>query len=211
MRNMLNDNDLQSTFVGHPQAAAAPAKVQKNVISHNSPNSPKKPITTQPDKTPLPAAAVSGRKNTVGSCQQTKFCYTPQVPLNKDSMPRLIPPPGRIVCALGFSLLLALFPGCEKKSAPPPPAPPEVQFITLAATNMPVFEEWIGTLDGYVNAQIRAQVTGYLLKQCYTEGGKVKKGDLLFQIDPRPFQAALDQAGPNWLRTRPRWARPNWT
>jgi membrane fusion protein (multidrug efflux system) len=82
--------------------------------------------------------------------------------------------------------------GCKKKSAPPPP--PEVQVITLAPTNVPIFEEWIGTLDGFVNAQIHAQVTGYLLTQNYAEGGEVKKGDLLFQIDPRPFQAALDQA-----------------
>jgi len=83
--------------------------------------------------------------------------------------------------------------GCEKKTPPPPP-PPTVQVITLATTNLPVFEEWIGTLDGFVNAQIHAQVTGYLLKQNYTEGSLVKKGDLLFQIDPRPFQALLDQA-----------------
>jgi membrane fusion protein (multidrug efflux system) len=82
--------------------------------------------------------------------------------------------------------------GCKKKSAPPPP--PEVQAITLAPTNVPIFEEWIGTLDGFVNAQIHAQVTGYLLTQNYAEGSEVKKGDLLFQIDPRPFQAELDQA-----------------
>ena len=66
--------------------------------------------------------------------------------------------------------------------------------LTLTPTNQPVFEEWIGTLDGSVNAQIRAQVSGYLLRQNYAEGGRVKKGDELFQIDPRPFQAALDQA-----------------
>jgi RND family efflux transporter MFP subunit len=82
--------------------------------------------------------------------------------------------------------------GCKKKITPPPP--PEVQVITITATNVPIFEEWIGTLDGYVNAQIRAQVTGYLLTQNYAEGSEVKKGDLLFQIDPRPFQAMLDQA-----------------
>jgi membrane fusion protein (multidrug efflux system) len=82
--------------------------------------------------------------------------------------------------------------GCKKKPAPPPP--PEVQVITLAPTNVPIFEEWIGTLDGYVNAQIHAQVTGYLLTQNYAEGRDIKKGDLLFQIDPRPFQAELDQA-----------------
>jgi membrane fusion protein, multidrug efflux system len=89
-------------------------------------------------------------------------------------------------------LAIYLITGCKKKSAPPPP--PEVQVITLAPTNIPVFEEWIGTLDGYVNAQIRAQVTGYLLVQNYAEGGEVNKGDLLFEIDPRPFQAVLDQA-----------------
>ena len=59
---------------------------------------------------------------------------------------------------------------------------------------MPIYHEWIGTLDGLVNAQIRAQVTGYLMKQNYREGDPIKKGDQLFEIDPRPFQAALDQA-----------------
>jgi membrane fusion protein (multidrug efflux system) len=82
--------------------------------------------------------------------------------------------------------------GCKKKAPPPPP--PEVLFIPVTTTNLSVFQDWIGTLDGYVNAQIRAQVTGYLQKQDYAEGSLVKKGDLLFEIDPRPFQAALDQA-----------------
>ena len=91
-------------------------------------------------------------------------------------------------------VLPALFAaGCKKKPVMPPP-PPEAQVITLAPTNVPIFEEWIGTLDGFVNAQIHAQVTGYLLTQNYAEGSAVKKGDLLFQIDPRPFQAALGQA-----------------
>ena len=97
-----------------------------------------------------------------------------------------------LIGALCFSMLLLPAAGCKKKSPPPPP--PEVQVITLAPTNVPVFEEWIGTLDGFVNAQIHAQVTGYLLTQNYAEGSVVKKGDLLFQIDPRPFQAMLDQA-----------------
>jgi len=90
-------------------------------------------------------------------------------------------------------LVLAIFAnGCKKHSVIPPP--PEVQVITLAPTNVPIFEEWIGTLDGFVNAQIHAQVTGYLLTQNYAEGSEVKQGDLLFQIDPRPFQATLNQA-----------------
>ena len=59
---------------------------------------------------------------------------------------------------------------------------------------MPIYHEWIGVLDGLVNAQIRAQVTGYLITQDYREGDPIKKGDLLFQIDPRPFKAVLDQA-----------------
>ena len=93
----------------------------------------------------------------------------------------------------GAGALMLLAAGCAKEPVAPP-APPEVQFITVAPTNVPVFEEWIGTLDGYVNADIHAQVTGYLLTQNYAEGSEVKQGDLLFQIDPRPFQAALDQA-----------------
>jgi membrane fusion protein (multidrug efflux system) len=103
-----------------------------------------------------------------------------------------LPPNLCFICVFGFAILIFFVDGCKKKSAPPPP--PEVQVITLAPTNVPIFEEWIGTLDGFVNAQIHAQVTGYLLKQNYTEGGEVRQGDLLFQIDPRPFQANLDQA-----------------
>jgi membrane fusion protein, multidrug efflux system len=91
--------------------------------------------------------------------------------------------------ALGTGLL---FSGCEKK--PPPPLPVQVQVVTVTPQDVPIYEQWIGTLDGYPNAQIRAQVSGYLIKQDYQEGGAVKQGQLLFEIDPRPFQAALDQA-----------------
>jgi membrane fusion protein (multidrug efflux system) len=66
--------------------------------------------------------------------------------------------------------------------------------LTVSPREVPIYQQWIGTLDGYPNAQIRAQVTGYLLKQDYVEGSNVKQGDLLFEIDARPFQAALDQA-----------------
>jgi membrane fusion protein (multidrug efflux system) len=82
--------------------------------------------------------------------------------------------------------------GC-KVDAPAPPIP-EVQVVTVGPADVPIFEEWIGTLDGFVNAQIHAQVTGYLLAQNYLEGKSVKKGDPLFQIDPRPFEAILHQA-----------------
>jgi membrane fusion protein (multidrug efflux system) len=71
---------------------------------------------------------------------------------------------------------------------------PDVEVLQVQQEDVPVIHEWIGTLDGLVNADVRAQVTGYLLKQGYQEGSFVKQGQLLFQIDPRPFQAALDQA-----------------
>ena len=65
---------------------------------------------------------------------------------------------------------------------------------TAQQRDVPIYKEWIGTLDGLVNADIKAQVSGYLIQQAYKEGSFVKKGQLLFQIDPRPFQATLDQA-----------------
>ena len=73
-------------------------------------------------------------------------------------------------------------------------APLDVEVVHVQQEDVPIYGEWIGTLDGLVNADVRAQVTGYLLKQGYQEGAFVKQGQLLFQIDPRPFQAALDQA-----------------
>jgi RND family efflux transporter MFP subunit len=73
-------------------------------------------------------------------------------------------------------------------------APPDVQIVQVEQKDVQIYGEWIGTLDGLVNADVRAQVTGYLLRQDYQEGAMVKKGQLLFEIDPRPFKAALDQA-----------------
>jgi len=92
------------------------------------------------------------------------------------------------------SLVLPMAGGC---SAPPPQAqtpPPAVKVVPVGQLDVPVISEWIGTLDGMVNAEIKAQVTGYLLTQRYTEGSLVKKGQLLFELDRRPFQAVLDQA-----------------
>jgi membrane fusion protein (multidrug efflux system) len=83
--------------------------------------------------------------------------------------------------------------GCKPK-APPAPPPPLVETAPVTQADVPIYHEWIGSLDGLVNAQIRAQVVGYLVKQDYREGDPIKKGDMLFEIDPRPFQAALDQA-----------------
>jgi RND family efflux transporter MFP subunit len=71
---------------------------------------------------------------------------------------------------------------------------PDVEVVQVEQKDVPIVSEWIGTLDGMTNADVRAQVTGYILRQDYQEGAFVKKGQLLFEIDPRPFQAAVDQA-----------------
>jgi RND family efflux transporter MFP subunit len=75
-----------------------------------------------------------------------------------------------------------------------PGSSPDVEVVQVEQKDVPIFGEWIGTLDGFTNADVRAQVTGYIMRQGYQEGAFVKKGQLLFEIDPRPFQAVLDQA-----------------
>ena len=92
---------------------------------------------------------------------------------------------------LAISLTTA---ACNTKTVASQPAPPDVEVATVEQRDVPIYSEWIGTLDGMVNAAIRAQVTGYLLSQNYAEGSFVRKGQLLFQIDTRPFDATLDQA-----------------
>jgi membrane fusion protein (multidrug efflux system) len=92
----------------------------------------------------------------------------------------------------GAALLLGSG-GCAK-SVSQPAAPVNVEVATVEQQDVPVVREWVGTLDGFVDAQIRAQVSGLLTKQVYREGSAVRKGDLLFEIDPRPFAAALAQA-----------------
>jgi membrane fusion protein (multidrug efflux system) len=96
-----------------------------------------------------------------------------------------------IASALSVAALLA---GCSGRGAAPLMAPPEVKVVAIAQRDVPIVSEWVATLDGYVNAQIQPQVTGYIVKQTYREGSPVHKGDILFEIDPRPFQAVLDQA-----------------
>jgi len=91
-------------------------------------------------------------------------------------------------------LLLAPLFGCEKDKVNAEAPPPEVEVAPVMQEDVPLFTECISTLDGYVNAQIQPQVTGYLLKQDYREGTTVHKGDVLFEIDRRPFEAALAQA-----------------
>ena len=95
--------------------------------------------------------------------------------------------------ALTIALLATAACTTRTSAASPPPAP-EVRVATVEQRDVPTYHEWIGTLDGMVNAAIRAEVTGYLLSQSYAEGSFVRKGQSLFEIDARPFQAALDQA-----------------
>jgi len=92
-------------------------------------------------------------------------------------------------------LTVALSAGCSKNTqAAKASEQPTVEVVQVEQKDVPIYSEWIGTLDGFVNADIKAQVPGYLQKQDYTEGSFVKKGQLLFEIDPRPFQASVDQA-----------------
>lgn len=84
--------------------------------------------------------------------------------------------------------------GCKDKTHKPAPPPPTVEVATVAQSDVPIYHDWIGVLDGLVNARIRAQVSGYLQSQNYKEGDPIKKGDLLFEIDARPFKAVLAQA-----------------
>jgi RND family efflux transporter MFP subunit len=91
------------------------------------------------------------------------------------------------------SLLAAVALACSTSKAAPPPPPATVAVVDVVQQDVPLRTEWVTTLDGYVNARIRPQVTGYLVEQSYVEGSYVKKDDVLFEIDPRPFHAALDQ------------------
>jgi RND family efflux transporter MFP subunit len=96
---------------------------------------------------------------------------------------------------VAFAAILAAASGvaCKKKEAPPPP-PPAVEVAPVIQKDVPIYQEWIGTMDGYVNAEIRPKIEGYLLKQDYKEGSLVHAGEVLFEVDPRDFQAAYDEA-----------------
>ena len=93
-----------------------------------------------------------------------------------------------------FALVLPLAAGCAKKEQTAAPAPPSVDVVAVEQRDVPIYSEWVGALDGLVNATIRAQARGTLVKQNYREGDPVRKGQILFEIDPREYQAALEQA-----------------
>src|SRR5580693_9843946 len=100
---------------------------------------------------------------------------------------------GGVVCLIVSAVIVgALRP--KRASGAGTAAPPIVMVAQVEQKDVDLYSEWIGTLAGEVNANVQAQVTGYLLRRDYQEGSSVRKGQLLFEIDPRPFQATLDQA-----------------
>src|ERR1700688_2177372 len=99
--------------------------------------------------------------------------------------------------------------GCGRTQAASPPPPPEVRVAAVIEQDVPVYSEWVATLDGYVNAQIRPQVSGYIIKQNYKEGSLVRKGEVLFEIDPRPLQVALDRANGDLAQAQAQLGKSN--
>ena len=113
---------------------------------------------------------------------------------------------GAAICALMIVVLFIAF-GRSKNKKTALAAPLDVEVAEVEQKDVPIASEWIGTLDGMVNAEIRAQVSGYLLTKNYTEGLFVRKGQSLFEIDPRPFQAALDQTKGDLARAKAQLAQ----
>ncbi|PYL74587.1 MAG: efflux transporter periplasmic adaptor subunit, partial [Verrucomicrobia bacterium] len=111
-----------------------------------------------------------------------------QLPFSNSALMKPVIRVASLLIAVSFST------GCSRKAAQTAPPPPEVLVTTVQPQDVPRVLERVATLDGFINANINAQVQGYIVSRDYQEGSVVKKGDLLFQIDPRPFEAALAQA-----------------
>jgi membrane fusion protein (multidrug efflux system) len=109
---------------------------------------------------------------------------------------------GRAIYVGASLLALLLFNACEKKEEKPQAGPPEVLVAEVAQQNLPIFQEWVAQLAGSVNADITPKVEGYLLKQDYQNGFLVTKGQLLFELDPRQYQAGVDHAEATLARTQ---------
>ena len=99
-----------------------------------------------------------------------------------------------LVTIIGCTFLLLAGIGCDGKGKAPPPSPPEVEVTGVVQRDVPIYQEWVAQLNGQVNAEITPKVQGYLLKKDYSEGFFVHQSQLLYEIDPRPFVASLDQA-----------------
>jgi RND family efflux transporter MFP subunit len=108
----------------------------------------------------------------------------PSLPRGNAALPILL-------LMLAFGIFIS---GCNRSQATAATSVPEVAVAKVETRDVPMYGEWVATLDGYINAEIRPQVSGYIIKQDYTEGSLVRKGQVLFEIDPRPFQATLDRA-----------------
>lgn len=102
--------------------------------------------------------------------------------------------PASVLVTAGFAVFGCACQRQEAKSSAAAPPPMNVGVVEVRQQDVPIYGDWVATLDGYTNANIQPQVTGYLIRQTYREGSFVRKGDVLFEIDPRPFQAALEQA-----------------
>lgn len=122
---------------------------------------------------------------------------------NRSSKKSTISSVGTYFVAIVLVMIFVL-PGCGKGDKEVLQAP-DVEVVNVIRKDVPIYVEWVGTTDGYVNAVIRAQVQGYLIKQNYREGDVVKKGQVLFEIDPRLFQAALEQANASLAGAEARW------
>ncbi len=107
-----------------------------------------------------------------------------------------------ILCGVVGPMIIS----CQEEKPAVAPSPPVVEVAGTIQRDVPVFAEWVATADGFVNATIRAQVQGYLIRQNYTEGDVVRKGQVLFEIDPRSFQAVLEQARGQLAQQNARWA-----
>ena len=106
----------------------------------------------------------------------------------------IMSPVNRAAASVLVSGSLLILGGCNGGKATTPAPRPSVEVATVIERDTPIYSEWVATLDGYVNAAIQPRVSGYVIKQNYREGALVRKGEVLFEIDPRPFRAALDQA-----------------
>jgi membrane fusion protein, multidrug efflux system len=107
-----------------------------------------------------------------------------------------------LLAILGITVLLS---GCKRTQTTETPPPPTVEVVEVIKKDVPVYSEWTASTDGLVNATIRAQVQGYLIKRNYTEGDVVRQGQVLFEIDPRTLQAALEQAKGQLAEQQARW------
>jgi membrane fusion protein (multidrug efflux system) len=129
---------------------------------------------------------VAGNGTRAGCASQTAL----DIPIQSAILHQMKP----VILFASFLVAVSFSIGCSRKPAQTAPAPPEVLVTTVQPQDVPRVLERVATLDGFINANINAQVQGYIISRDYTEGGVVKIGDLLFQIDPRPFEAALAEA-----------------